>query len=239
VTLNGLQRVEAMPSRGLAVSYAIIRALIRLAMLLLTRTRAQGCELVPAHGAAVVVCNHIAAVDPAILVGVFPRPLVLMSKVENFRGALKFFMPLVGAFTVRRGKFDREALRMAEATLATGRLLCIFPEGTRSDAGLAEAHSGAALLAAKAAVPVVPVAITGSPRIFSRRFPWLGFPRVTVTIGEPFLLHAPSAGATPGTTSPSPVPGFRRDDRERMTGEMMRRIAALLPPELRGYYSHA
>jgi 1-acyl-sn-glycerol-3-phosphate acyltransferase len=222
-----------MPSRGLTVSYQIIKGLIRLAMLLLTRTRVHGRELVPRSGAAVVVCNHIAAVDPAILVGVFPRPLVLMSKVENDRGALKFFMPLVGAFTVRRGKVDREALRTAEATLAAGRLLCIFPEGTRSGAGLAEAHGGAALLAIRAGAPVVPVAITGTPQIFGRRFPWLGYPRVTVTIGEPFL--PPISGSAP----PFHASGFRRDDRERMTDEIMRRIAALLPPEMRGYYSHA
>jgi 1-acyl-sn-glycerol-3-phosphate acyltransferase len=215
-----------MPSRSLAITYSIVKLLIRIAMLLLTRTSVQGRELVPRSGAAVVVCNHIAAVDPAILVGVFPRPLVLMSKIENFRGMMKLFMPLVGAFTVRRGKIDREALRTAEATLAGGRLLCLFPEGTRSGVGLAEAHSGAALLASRAGVPIVPVAITGTPRIFGRRFPWLGFPRVTVTIGEPFLLRGHEQG-------------LRRDDRARMTGEIMQRIATLLPPELRGYYSAA
>jgi 1-acyl-sn-glycerol-3-phosphate acyltransferase len=222
-----------MPSCGLAVSYQIIKGLIRLAMLLLTRTRVYGRELVPRSGGAVIICNHIAAVDPAILVGVFPRPLVLMSKIENARGLMNFFMPLVGAFTVRRGKVDREALRTAEATLAAGRLLCVFPEGTRSGAGLAEAHGGAALLAGRAGAPIVPVALTGTPRIFSRRFPWLGFPRVTVTIGEPFLLR-PS-----GAVAHSSSPEIRRGDRERMTDEMMRRIAALLPPEMRGHYRHA
>src|SRR6266498_3743762 len=118
-----------MPSRGLTLTYRIIKALIRVAMLLLTRTSVRGMELMPRRGAAV-------------LVGVLPRPIVLMSKVENYRGALKFFMPLVGAFTVRRGKVDREALRTAERTLAEGRLLCIFPEGKRGRDGLLEAHSG-------------------------------------------------------------------------------------------------
>src|SRR5262245_44818024 len=84
--------VLSMPSRGLAVSHQLSRALIRLAMLLLTRTHVYGHKLAPRKGGAVVVCNHIAAVDPAILVGVFPRPLVLMSKIENARGVLKFFM---------------------------------------------------------------------------------------------------------------------------------------------------
>jgi 1-acyl-sn-glycerol-3-phosphate acyltransferase len=213
-----------MPSRSLAITYSIVKLLIRIAMLLLTRTSVQGRELVPRSGAAVVVCNHIAAVDPGLLVGVFPRHLVLMSKVENYRGLLKLGMRMAGAFTVRRGKVDREALRRAEQVLATGQLLCIFPEGTRGGA-LIEAHGGAALLAARASAPIIPVAITGTPQIFARRFPWLGFPRVMITIGQPFLLQS-------GAAAP------RRDDRARQTDEIMRRIAALLPIEMRGHYRH-
>src|SRR3954468_15440032 len=102
-----------MPSWGLTLSYYGIRALIRIAIWLLTRTRIYGIEQMPRSGAAVIVSNHLAAVDPAVLVGVFPRPIVLMSKIENYRGVLGFCMQLVGAFTVRRGKVDREALRMA------------------------------------------------------------------------------------------------------------------------------
>jgi 1-acyl-sn-glycerol-3-phosphate acyltransferase len=222
-----------MASRGLAISYWVIKTLIRAALLLLTRTSIRGRELVPPSGAAVVVSNHIAAVDPAVLVGVFPRPLVLMSKIENQRGVLKVFMPLVGAFTVRRGTIDRAALRTAENTLASGRLLCMFPEGTRGRAGLAEAHGGAALLASKAGVPVIPVAITGTPRIFRRGFPWLGLPRVTVAIGAPFLLRSHASG--PGDASTTP----RRSDRERMTEQIMAHIAALLPADMRGRYRPA
>ncbi|MFL5806579.1 MAG: lysophospholipid acyltransferase family protein [Roseiflexaceae bacterium] len=215
-----------MPSRGLMLTYHIIKTLIRTVMLLLSRASVRGRELVPRSGGAVVVCNHLSGVDAAVLVGVFPRPLVLMSKVENYRGVLKFFMRLVGAFTVRRGQIDREALRTAERALAAGRLLCIFPEGTRGGGALVEAHGGAAMLAIRTGAPIIPVAITGTPQIFLRRFPWLGFPRVTVTIGEPFLL---------GSASGAP----RRDERERMTEEIMARIAALLPLEMRGRYSHA
>jgi 1-acyl-sn-glycerol-3-phosphate acyltransferase len=215
-----------MPSRGLTLTYHIIRALIRILMLLLSRTSVRGRDRVPRSGAAIVVCNHLSLVDPPLLVGVFPRPLVLLSKAENYRGVLKFFMRLVGAFTVRRGKADREALRTAERTLAAGRLLCIFPEGTRGSGTLIEAHDGAALLAARAGVPIIPVAITGTSRVFTRGFPWLGRPRITVTIGEPFLLRSIS-----GT--------LRRDERERMTDKIMTHIATLLPPEMRGRYSHA
>lgn len=212
-----------MPSRRLAISYQIIKTLIQVVLLLLTRTTVRGSERVPRSGAAVIVSNHLAAVDPAVLVGVMPRPITLMSKVENDHGPLKYCMRMVGAFTVRRGKIDRVALRTAERVLAEGRLLCMFPEGTRS-ASLGAGHGGAVLLALKSGAPIIPVALTGTSRVFMRQFPWLGFPRMTVVIGEPFSLQ-------------SLVDAPQRADRERLTNEIMVRIAALLPPELRGNYS--
>ncbi len=214
-------------SRWQTIAYAIARSLLRLAVLLLTRTRVRGREYLPRAGAGIVVSNHIAAVDPGVLMAVLPRPIALMSKAENARGVLKLCMPLVGAFTVRRGAADRRALREAEQVLEQGRLLCMFPEGTRSPSGvLGAAHGGAALLALKSAAPIIPVAITGTPRIFLGHFPWLGFPRVTVTVGAPFAVHAPDR--TP-----------QRDGRDRATGEIMGRIAALLPPELRGAHTNS
>jgi 1-acyl-sn-glycerol-3-phosphate acyltransferase len=211
--------------------YAFVRTALRVAILLLTRTTVTGRERLPAQGAGIIVSNHIAGVDPALLVGVLPRPIVLMSKVENYRGLLRLFMPLVGAFTVRRGTADRRALDTAERVLRQGRLLCLFPEGTRSRSGaLGRAQGGAALLAIKSGAPIIPVAITGTPLIFIRRFPWVGFPRVTVAVGQPFRVGAAGEGALAGGV-------VRRDARERATEQIMERIAALLPPELRGSYT--
>jgi 1-acyl-sn-glycerol-3-phosphate acyltransferase len=212
-------------SRGQRIAYVVVRSLLRLAVLLLTRTHVHGREHVPRAGAGIVVSNHIAAVDPGVLVAVLPRPIALMSKAENARGILKLFIPLLGSFTVRRGTADRRALRAAEQVLEQGRLLCMFPEGTRSVSGvLGSAHGGAALLAIKSAAPIIPVAITGTPRIFLRHFPWIGLPRVTVTVGVPFAVSS-----TDQTT--------QRDDRERVTSAIMAQIAALLPQELRGAHT--
>src|SRR5687768_790767 len=156
-----------MLSRRELISYGIVRTLIRLVMLLLTRTTVRGREHLPRSGPGIVVSNHIAISDPGILVGALPRPIALMSKIENDRGLWKLFIPMVGAFTVRRGTADRQALRTAERVLEQGRLLCLFPEGTRSDSGaLGTAHGGAALLALKTGAPIIPVALTGTPRIF-------------------------------------------------------------------------
>ena len=114
------------------LGYGFVRLLIRITMTLLTRTSVIGAEHLPRTGPGIVVSNHIDAIDPAILVGVLPRPIALMSKAENNRGALRLFMPMVGAFTVRRGTADRRALHTSEQVLKSGRLLCLFPEGTRS-----------------------------------------------------------------------------------------------------------
>jgi len=212
-------------SRGQRIAYAVVRSLLRLAVLLLMRAHVRGREHVPRAGAGIVVSNHIAAVDPGVLMAVLPRPIALMSKAKNARGVLRLFIPLLGAFTVRRGAADRRALQVAEQVLQQGRLLCMFPEGTRSPNGaLGMAHGGAALLARRSAVPIIPVAITGTPRIFMRHFPWLGHPRVTVTIGAPFAVRVPDGTA-------------QHDDRERATIEIMARIAALLPPDLRGAHA--
>jgi 1-acyl-sn-glycerol-3-phosphate acyltransferase len=211
--------------RGQRIAYAVVRSLLRLAVLLLTRARVCGREHVPHTGAGIVVSNHIAAVDPGVLIAVLPRPIALMSKIENARGVLKLGLPLMGAFTIRRGAADRRALRVAEQVLEQGRLLCMFPEGTRSASGvLGAGHGGAALLARRSGARLIPVAITGTPRISLRHFPWLGFPRVTVTVGLPFDVRALD------DTMP-------HDDRERATGEIMARIAALLPPDLRGAHA--
>ncbi|MBK9943544.1 MAG: 1-acyl-sn-glycerol-3-phosphate acyltransferase [Kouleothrix sp.] len=211
-------------SRREQLSYALVRTLIRVVMALLTRTSLHGAAHLPPHGAGIVVSNHLAAIDPGILVGVLPRPIALMSKAENDHGLLGLFMALVGAFTVRRGAADRRALQTSAQLLQQGRLLCLFPEGTRSrDGRLGPAHGGAALLAIKSGVPIIPVALTGTPRVFQARFPWLGFARVTVSVGAPFQLAMPAGP-------------LRRADRERATAELMGRIAMLLPPELRGAY---
>jgi 1-acyl-sn-glycerol-3-phosphate acyltransferase len=212
-------------SRGQQIAYALVRSLLRLAVLLLTRVHVRGLEYLPHAGAGIVVSNHIAAVDPGVQMAVLPRPIALMSKVENARGILKLFIPLLGSFTVRRGAIDRRALQIATQVLEQSRLLCMFPEGTRSVSGvLGAAHGGAALLAIKSAAPIIPVAITGTPQIFLRHFPWLGRPCVTVTVGAPFDLAPPDGMA-------------QRSDRERATGAIMARIAALLPPELRGVHA--
>jgi 1-acyl-sn-glycerol-3-phosphate acyltransferase len=152
-----------------------------------------------------------------------------MAKIELFRvPVLAQFLRAFGAFPVRRGEADLASLRLANENLKAGRAVCIFPEGTREGATekLMEAQPGAAIVALRNDVPVLPIAITGSGR--------LGLPgmflrldrraRVTLTVGRPFHLDRPAR--------------VNAEAAREGTRQIMERIAALLPPEHRGYYGY-
>jgi 1-acyl-sn-glycerol-3-phosphate acyltransferase len=129
----------------------------------------------------------------------------------------------VGAIFVRRGEVDRRALRQALDILRGGGLLGMAPEGTRSKTGaLQPGRTGAAYLAFRAGVPIVPLVVTGQEKVFwsLRR---LRRGTVRVVIGEPFY--------------PPPVEGKASGaDVEAFTEEIMYHLAAMLPPEYRGVY---
>ncbi len=129
---------------------------------------------------------------------------------------------------MKRGEADLGALRRANEELALGRAVCIFPEGTRESTNeqLTEAWPGAALIALRNDVPVLPIAITGSgsmsiPKMFLRVDRRL---KVTLTIGEPFRLQRPAR--------------LNAEAAKEGTRQIMERVAALLPDRARGYYGY-
>jgi 1-acyl-sn-glycerol-3-phosphate acyltransferase len=156
----------------------------------------------------------------------FKRELHYMAKVELYRNPfMAWLLAHLNAFPVHRGEADRTALRRAEELLRSGRVVGIFPEGHRArDAGVQPSKGGIALLARRANVPILPVAITGTqyllPKALPRWRPWRR-PPVTVTVGAPFTLP-PSTG---------------RADYNALANLIMRHVAALLPPSYRGVFA--
>ena len=150
----------------------------------LYRLRARGVEHLP-EGGFVLAANHTSNFDPWPLgVPLLPdRQLRFMAKAELFN---PIFTPILrggGAFKVRRGEGDMEAMRTAIELVRHGEIVVMFPEGTRRAKGLrkkhvARAHTGAARIALAAGAPLVPAAITGTDRL-SR------FERLRVAYGEP------------------------------------------------------
>ncbi len=137
----------------------------------LFRLRARGREHIP-DGGFVLAANHNSNFDPWPLgLPLWPRRyLRFMAKSELFWTPFKQFATAAGAFPVRRGQADTEALETATQLCREGHIVVMFPEGTRRKKGLrkrreARAHTGAARIALDAEVPLVPAGIVGTDRL--------------------------------------------------------------------------
>lgn len=149
--------------------YGFLQYFFRLIFYTLFRTRVYGRENIPAEGAVILAANHASNIDPPLMASLIERPVSYMAKIELFEN------PIFGAairrchaFPVKRGASDRGAIKAAVTVLKEGRVLGLFPEGTRSKTGeLQKAEAGVALIAAMTGAPIVPVAILNSHRIFA------------------------------------------------------------------------
>lgn len=187
--------------------------------------RVEGLENVPAEGPAVLMINHIAFIDPLVVLHVLPRNIVPLAKIEVYE------YPVVGIFPkmwevipVHREEVDRRAVQQALDVLRAGEMILVAPEGTRGPA-LKQGKVGVAYLASRSGAPVVPVAVEGTPGFPALRFTsrWRG-PGAQVRFGRPFRFR----------------PEYQRAGSEslrKMTDEAMYILAGLLPPERRGDYA--
>jgi 1-acyl-sn-glycerol-3-phosphate acyltransferase len=136
------------------------------------RLSARGLENLPAEGGFVLACNHVSSFDPWPLgIPLWPkRFLRFMAKSELYWWPLTYVLNGAGAFPVRRGQRDTEAIETAVALVREGHPVAMFPEGTRRAKGLvkrfeARPRSGAARIALEAGVPLVPAAVKGTDRL--------------------------------------------------------------------------
>ncbi|MBI3522772.1 MAG: 1-acyl-sn-glycerol-3-phosphate acyltransferase [Chloroflexi bacterium] len=179
----------------------------------------RGREHIPAEGPYILAANHIDWKDPPWIEFAFRVPLRYMAKQEVFEvpligGVLRG----IGCFPVRRGEADRRAIVTALRVLETGHPLGFFPEGHRSEDGvLRRGHPGIALLAERSGAPIVPVGIAGTTHARLGRF-WRR--DIDVVIGESFRV--------------ADLASSERSSADATTAAIMRRIARLLPEEMRG-----
>ena len=150
------------------------------------RGRIYGAEHVPQTGPLLVVANHASDFDPPIVSNCVKRPVSYMAKEELFQvPVLRQAIQLYGAYPVKRGSADRSAIRAALKQLEAGWAVGVFLQGTRTvDGRISNPKLGAALLAAKAQVPILPVSLWGTDKVFQKPS---AIPRsvpVTVRIGQ-------------------------------------------------------
>lgn len=204
-------RAEAPAESGPKTNkwYAVLYGIVWFFFSLVHPIRAVGRENLPREGGALLCGNHTCMSDPLCVVfAVGRRPqLRVMAKIELMRiPVLGFILKKVGVIGVDRGKADVGAIKESLKALKGGEKLLLFPEGTRVAEGEdGSAHNGAAMLATRTGVPVVPVYIP-------RKKKW--FRRTTVVIGKPY---------TPSFEGRRPTP----EDYARIGGEIMGRIDGL------------
>jgi 1-acyl-sn-glycerol-3-phosphate acyltransferase len=187
--------------------------------------RIDGIENVPPDGPALLMINHIAFIDPIVVLTFLPRLLVPMAKAEVYDyPVIGIFPKLYGVIPVRREEVDRRAIQQALQVLHAGELVLVAPEGTRSPQ-LQQGKEGVAYLASRSQAPIIPIAVDGTEGFPALRgSPSWKTPGARLAFGPPFRFKAEYRRAG-------------REDLRKMTDEALYILAAMLAPERRGFYS--
>jgi 1-acyl-sn-glycerol-3-phosphate acyltransferase len=201
------------------VAWELLRVIFLSLMAIIARVTLRGRYNIPRHGSYIIVANHLSWLDVPLIPSCMPGKVIYMAKEELFYSKIGWLVRFLGAFPVKRGEGDRQALRAADELLKQGKVLIIFPEGTRSRTRtLAKGHAGIGMIALRAGVPVLPVAIWGSENVLKQFRA-----HVTISYGEPIIFKPKGTKMT-------------REDIDTATETIMQHIAAMLPPQYRGVY---
>jgi len=206
----------------------ILRLVSRFILRIIARIDEQAVDRIPTSGGCLVVSNHLGRLD-AMLAMILPdRDDIIIMVAEKYREYWfwRWMVRKLDVLWIDRHNPDFRAMREIQRRLKAGMIAAIAPEGTRSaTAQLQPGKPGAAYLASKTGVPIIPMAIVGTEdKKVYRRLRRLRRLDITIRAGDPFLLP--------------PLPHQNRDEfLQQYTDEMMCQIAALLPAQYRGVYA--
>jgi 1-acyl-sn-glycerol-3-phosphate acyltransferase len=187
--------------------------------------KVEGIENVPARGPGILLINHIAFIDPILVIHLLPRNIVPLAKMEVYDYPFVGIFPKMwGVIPLKRDEIDRGALHKVMAILRSGEMVLVAPEGTRHHE-LQVGRVGVAYLASRTNAPVIPVAIDGTQGfpVFRTAKRWQS-PGAKVHFGKPLRYKKEFTKA-------------RGQELRLMTDEAMYYLASLLPQNRRGAYS--
>ncbi|MEN3190687.1 MAG: lysophospholipid acyltransferase family protein [Atribacterota bacterium] len=169
--------------------YYIARAICWLLLKIFWRMEVKGIDNIPEKGGLILASNHVSYLDPVVLGISVKRKVYFIAKKEVFNNIFSsFILRNLNAFPVNRENIDIIAFKKAISILKEGGVLGIFPEGTRSSNGkLQELKSGVLKIAKKVGVPILPVGIIGTHKIYpqGKKLPVLFKYKIVVNYGVP------------------------------------------------------
>lgn len=186
-------------SRFSKLVYTLIRGIVVGVSVGYTRTRVVGKHNIPSEGAFLLCPIHRSNIDTPLAAAVTRRRLRFMGKDSLWKiRPIGFILSALGAFPVTRGSADREALKRCINVLQEGEPLVLFPEGTRQSGPLVQPlFDGAAYVAVKAGVPIIPVGIGGSEGVMPKGSKMIYPRKCVVVVGEPLRATLDEQGRVP------------------------------------------
>ena len=218
---------EKYPYPRRRVFRAVMHLLSIPAFKILTRLEIKGEEYIPEKGPFLIVANHFSFIDPAAIVRIAKWPIEFLGAADPpfAPTAAKFIPKLWGYHKLYRGTGSMEALRAGEAILKQKGILGIFPEGGSWAQVLRPARPGTAFLTTRTGAPILPIGLYGMNDVFPLKLGRRA--KIYINIGKAF--------------GPYKITGRGKERREQLDEighEIMRRIADLIPENLRGFYSN-
>ncbi len=209
--------------------YYLARALVRFVIWLVVDLEVHGMENIDPHSKGMIYAsNHLGRLDAALVYVLLDRPDILVPVAEKYKTSAfwRFMVKALNGIFIDRFHADMAAVRACLNWIKKGGVVVIAPEGTRSPtAALQEGKPGVCYIAAKANMPITPVALSGSEdRAVFPNLRRLRRSHIVVNIGKPFTL-------------PVLDPRNREAALAANTTELMSQIGALLPPAYRGVYA--
>ena len=181
------------------VFYTLIRGLVVAVCVSYTRARVVGKHNIPKSGPFLLAPFHRSNIDTPLAAAVTSRRMRFMGKdsIWKFK-PVGWIISSLGAFPVTRGSADREALKRCIAVLQSGEPLVLFPEGTRQSGPVVQPlFDGAAYVAVKAGVPIIPVGIGGSEGVMPKGSKMIYPRKCVLVVGEPIVATADETGRIP------------------------------------------